>query len=286
MSSDKSFWMRILGGKAETNSREISSNEKKDSHGKKGVSVDLNAPEYAMEEGLKGLSWVTSSRAKISKIRKKTRESFGEEVGNALTHGVMALFMLGMLPFAAIRTSERAPQGSRTLDTITVSIFIICVFFMFLTSTIYHIMPFGTAHKRVTNRLDHIMIYFAIAGTYTPICLSVIGGALGLGLCIAQWTLVLAGTLFKSLAFSRSVKAWILTIGIYILMGWMVCLCMPALLSGATTPAFWLILSGGVCYTLGIVCFSMKFPFAHMVWHFFVDFGAICHFIAIVFFLR
>ena len=269
MSSDKSFWMRVLGGRVEKSSAE-----------------KVNTPEDMLEEGLKGLSWVSSSRNAIRKFGKKTRESFGEEIGNAVTHGVMALFMLGMLPFASVRAFERAPQGKEVLDAVTVSIFVVCVFFMFLMSTIYHVMPFGTSHKRIFNRLDHIMIFFAIAGTYTPICISLIGGPLGIGLCIAQWSLVLAGTLFKSLAFSKSKKAWVVTVGVYILMGWMVALCLPALFTEATAPTFWLILSGGICYTVGVICFAMKFPFAHMVWHFFVDFGAICHFIAIVFFLR
>ena len=269
MSSDKSFWMRILGGKIEKTSAE-----------------KARTPEDMLEEGLKGLSWVNSSKNVVRRIRTKTRESFGEEIGNAVTHGVMALFMLGMLPFASVRAYQHAPQGREILDAVTVSIFVICIFFMFLTSTIYHVMPYGSAHKRVMNRLDHIMIYFAIAGTYTPICLSLLGGALGIGLCIAQWVLVLTGTLFKALAFSRSKKAWVVTVGVYILMGWMVALCFPALYTGATAPTFWLILSGGICYTAGVICFAMKFPFAHMVWHFFVDFGAICHFIAIVFFLR
>ena len=262
MASDKHFWLRLLGGK-----------------------TDKDSSSDPMEEGLKGLSIVNSSKSAVRKMKKKA-QSLGEEIGNAVTHGVMAIFMLGMLPYAAIRSYTRAPEGKEVLDAATVSIFVICVFFMFLASTIYHCMRSGTVQKQVMNRLDHIMIYFAIAGTYTPIALSVIGGTMGIVLCIVQWALVLAGTLFKSLAFSRSLKAWILTVSIYLLMGWMVALCMPALMSGATAPTFWLILSGGLCYTAGVVCFSMSFPFAHMVWHFFVDFGAICHFIGIVFFLR
>ena len=268
MASDKSFWLRILEGKPE---KEIS--------GENGSSTD------PLEEGLKGLSIVSSSKAAVDRFKKRT-QSLGEEIGNAITHGVMALFMLLMLPYAAIRAYNRAPGGSEVLDAVTVSVFVISVFFMFLASTIYHSMRYGSTQKQIMNRLDHIMIYFAIAGTYTPIALSIIGGTLGIVLCVIQWSLVLAGTLFKSLAFSQSLKSWILTILIYLLMGWMVALCMPSLIAGATAPTFWLILSGGLCYTAGVVCFAMKFPFAHMVWHFLVDFGAICHFIGIVFFLR
>lgn len=217
---------------------------------------------------------------------KKKEQSPGEEIGNSVTHGVMALFMLCMLPYSAIRAYTKAPGGREFIDSFGVSVFIISVFLMFLASTVYHFSGHGTRHKSVMNRIDHIMIYVAIAGTYTPICLSVIGGALGLGLCIAQWSFVIAGALFKSLAFSKSARSYIITIAIYLLMGWMVMLCMPVLISSATAPAFWLIVAGGICYSAGVVSFSMKFPFAHMVWHFFVDFGALCHFFAIVFFMR
>jgi len=270
MALDKSFWLRILDGRSDKNGA------KKNGEGTEKDPID---------EGLEGLQLSGSPNKKSRKLGKRV-QSFGEEIGNTITHGVMALFMIGILPYAAVRTYNRAPEGMKILDTVGVSIFVICIFFMFLASTVYHAMRQGTIQKQVMHRLDHIMIYFAIAGTYTPIALSLIGGPLGIGLCVAQWAFVLAGTLIKSLAFSRSSKAWIMTVLIYLLMGWMIVLCMPALLSGASAPAFWLILSGGICYTAGVISFVMRFPFAHMVWHFFVDFGAICHFIAIVFFLR
>lgn len=282
MSTNKAFWRAWLEGNPEKNGQVQTSD------GNISNITDTLEPD-ALEEGLKDLTWLESGRAAgqaaVKRFRKKTGESFGEEIGNTVTHGVMALFMLGMLPFASIRAFTHAAAGEEALDAFGVSIFIISVFFMFLASTIYHSMAPGTAHKSVMNRIDHIMIYVAIAGTYTPICLSVIGGTLGLVLCIAQWCFVIAGALFKSLAFSKSTRSYIITISIYLLMGWMVMLCMPALISGTTAPAFWLIVAGGICYTSGVVSFSMKFPFAHMVWHFLVDFGALCHFIAIVFFM-
>ena len=267
MARDRSFWLRMLGGRTDKNSPD-----------KQNDNQDL------MEEGLRGLSG-TGAPQKRHLLGKRV-QSLGEEIGNSVTHGAMALFMIGMLPYAAIRAYTRAPEGMAVIDAFGVSLFIICVFFMFLASTVYHTMRPGTTQKQVMHRLDHIMIYFAIAGTYTPIALSVIGGTLGLALCIAQWSFVLAGTLIKSLAFSRSTKAWILTVVIYLLMGWMIILCIPVLFTEATAVAFWLILSGGICYTAGVICFVMRFPYAHMVWHFFVDFGAICHFIALVFWLR
>lgn len=274
MSNNKAFWRAWLEGNSEKNVQTQGSRDT----GAKGTDP--------LEEGLKELSWMDSRRAAIRRYRRKRGESVGEEIGNSITHGVMALFMLGMLPYAAIRAYTHAPAGHEVLDAFGVSVFVISVFFMFLASTVYHSMGHGTTHKSVMNRIDHIMIYVAIAGTYTPICLSVIGGTLGLCLCIAQWCFVIAGALFKSLMFSKTARSYIITVSIYLLMGWMVMLCMPSLIHGTTSPAFWLIVAGGICYTSGVVSFSMKFPFAHMVWHFLVDFGAICHFLAIVFFMR
>lgn len=274
MSNEKSFWRNWLEGKRDVDTT------KPDSSDAVAKTAD------PLEEGLKELSWMDSGRAAVKSFKKRT-QSIGEEIGNSVTHGAMALFMLCILPYAAIRAYTGAPEGKEVLDAFGVSVFVIAIFCMLMASTIYHSMKYGTPHKDVMHRIDHIMIYVAIAGTYTPICLSVIGGALGIGLCIAQWAFVLAGALFKSLAFSKTIRSYVLTIGIYLLMGWMIILCFPALVnSSVQAPFIWLIAAGGLFYTSGVVCFSMKFPFAHMVWHFLVDFGALSHFIAIVFFMR
>jgi len=290
MSNEKAFWKAWLEGKTDKdNSAKSPADETTKTTLETAASSSLNVSEKSpdqLEEGLRDLSWIDSGRAAVKKIKKRT-QSIGEEIGNSVTHGAMALFMLGMLPYAAIRAFTHAPAGKDTLDAFGVSVFIISIFCMLLASTVYHSMKYGTPHKNVMNRIDHIMIYVAIAGTYTPICLSVIGGTLGTGLCIAQWAFVIAGALFKSLAFSKSIRSYVITVGIYLLMGWMIVLCLPALAGSNVQPPFvWLILAGGLCYTSGVVCFSMKFPFAHMVWHFLVDFGALCHFLAIVYYMR
>lgn len=240
----------------------------------------------ALEEGLQDLSWFENRKRVVRQKIKKTQETFGEEIGNSITHGAMALFLLGMLPYAAVRAYIHAPAGKAVIDTLGISVFVICVYLMFLASTVYHSMKHGTSQKYIMNKIDHIMIYYAIAGTYTPICLSLVGGALGLGLCIAQWCLVIAGTLFKSLMFSKSKLSYVFTCLVYLLMGWMIVFCFGRFYDSASPVTFWLILAGGLCYSAGVFFFSAKYKFAHMVWHFFVDFGAICHFIALVYFMR
>ncbi|MDD4095177.1 MAG: hemolysin III family protein [Oscillospiraceae bacterium] len=272
MSTNKSFWKRWLEGRQ----------DKETANGREDTSAETGDP---LEEGLKELSWFESGKAAVTRFRRKT-QSLGEEIANSITHGVMAVFMLGILPYAAIRAYNLAPEGKEALDSFGVSVFVISVFLMFLSSAIYHSMSPSTKHKEIMHRLDHIMIYVAIAGTYTPICLSVIGGTLGLVLCLAQWAIVIAGALFKALAFSTTIRSYIFTVAIYLLMGCMVFFWIPILWNTASAVTFWLIVAGGACYISGIVSFAMKFKFSHMVWHFLVDFGAICHLLAIVFFMR
>lgn len=121
---------------------------------------------------------------------------FGEEVANCVTHGVMALLCLFALPCVAVYGYIQAG----TLKAIGDSIFVISLFLMFIVSTLYHSMPFGTTHKYVFRKLDHICIYFAIAGSYTPIALTVIGGTKGFVIIAIEWLAVLGGILLKSIS--------------------------------------------------------------------------------------
>ncbi|MBR5975636.1 MAG: hemolysin III family protein [Clostridiales bacterium] len=262
MSTNKSFWRTWL-------------------EGSKSHKTAETVAEDPLEEGLKDLNWSDEETAR----KVKTEESFGEEIGNATSHGVMAAFMLGILPYAAVHAYLRARSGNAILDTVAISIFCIGTFLMFLMSTIDHTMKHGTKQKALYNRLDHIMIFYAIAGTYTPICLTIIGGRWGLGLCIAQWLVVIAGTLKKAISFSKSAVSYVFSTLLYLLMGWMIVLCFPILYAQTNHVTFWLILAGGICYTTSVILFFLRFKFAHMVFHLLVDFGAICHVIALCFFV-
>ena len=117
--------------------------------------------------------------------------TFGEEIANTVSHGVMALVSLAALPFAAVWAYVHDAQG--VLATVSVSVFVISIFLMFLASTLYHSMDPSSRHKEVFHILDHIFIYVAIAGSYTPIALSVIGGWQGVVIAVVQWAMVLFG---------------------------------------------------------------------------------------------
>ena len=216
------------------------------------------------------------SNTNTARIRRYT---LGEEVGNAVSHGVMAIAVLGGIAPAAIRAYVK--NGSMAAFSTTV--FMCSIFLMFLSSALYHSMSADTRHKSVMQILDHIFIYVAIAGTYTPIALSVIGGWQGAVVASLQWAMVLFGILYKSIS-RRSIPKISLTI--YLVMGWSLVFVAPMFFRNASIGMQALIFGGGVFYSAGVYFYAKKEKrFFHMVWHFFVSLGAICHFLGILLFL-
>lgn len=212
-------------------------------------------------------------------MKKKYIYTTGEEVANITSHGVMAALCLLALPFAVIWVYSKG----NLLGAIGVSIFMISIFMMFLASTLYHSMAWDTKHKIVFKIFDHIFIYVAIAGSYTPIALSVIGGWQGIAITAIQWSMVTAGILQKTLSKRSNPKA---SVAVYLIMGWTLVAFFPLFIKKATPELFILLLAGGLFYSAGAVIYAKKkFKYYHMVWHLMVNMGAATHFVGIVFFL-
>lgn len=205
--------------------------------------------------------------------------TFGEEIANAISHGVMAIAALLMLPYAAVLSYLQ----DGVLSAVAVSIYVISIFLMLLISTLYHSMAFETRHKGIFQILDHIFIYFAIAGTYTPIALSVIGGWQGWLIVVLQWLMVIFGIFYKSLS-KRSIPAVSLTI--YLVMGWTIVIFLPLFIRNASAQLLTLIALGGLFYTVGAWFYARKgFKYHHLVWHLLINLAVISHFIAIIFYI-
>ena len=205
--------------------------------------------------------------------------TLGEEIANTLSHGVMACATLAALPFAAVWAY--AHDTDPVLAAVSVSVFVISIFLMFLASTLYHSMNPQSRHKEVFHILDHIFIYVAIAGSYTPIALSVIGGWQGIVIAVVQWAMVLFGIFYKSLS-RRSIPAVSLTI--YLVMGWTIVFFLPLFIRHASTALLWLIALGGVLYTGGAWVYARKgFRYHHLVWHLLINLAVAAHFTGIVF---
>lgn len=217
-----------------------------------------------------------NNKNSISKIVKL---SFSEEVANVISHSVMTLLFLFLLPFSSVYSYI---QGGSILSFGT-SVFVICIFLMFLISTLYHSMAYDTTHKVVFRILDHIAIYLAIAGSYTPIALSLIGGWKAAVILVIQWSCVIFGIFYKAVAKKEYPK---FTLILYLIMGWIAVLFMPTLIRNSQPIFLALIVLGGVLYSLGAYFYARKKKWDHMIWHIFINAASIAHFVAIVFYLN
>ena len=161
--------------------------------------------------------------------------TFGEEVGNSVSHGVMSLVVLVATPFAAIWSFYRS--GGSLVAASSVSVFCVSIFLMFLISTLYHAMSPDSRHKEVFHILDHIFIYVAIAGSYTPVALVIIGG---LGFFV--WEDILQNRCWKKLTLYSKL---VLAITAFLLIGGTLFFMVaeggnPATLGGMDTGEKWL----------------------------------------------
>ena len=216
---------------------------------------------------------------KENSIKKMIQLSTGEEIGNSITHGVMAILLLFTLPYTAVLSYVK---GGATLSAGT-SIFVISLFLMFITSSLYHAMAYETKHKYVLRILDHIFIYVAIAASYTPVALYIVGGWQGILILLIQWSMVLIGILYKSIA-QRSIPK--LSVTIYLIMGWIAILFMPTLIKQSSFNFLFFIGLGGVLYSAGAWFYMQKDrPYFHFIWHLFINLAALTHFVAIIFFI-
>lgn len=211
-------------------------------------------------------------------MRDMFKLTFGEEVGNAISHGVMAMLCLLFLPFAAVYSYS---LGGIT-RSIGVSIFIICLFMMFIVSTIYHSMAFDSEQKYIFRKLDHICIYLAIAGSYTPIALCVVDGWVTILILVLEWGAVIAGILLKAISKNSYPK---LSVTIYLVMGWTAVFFIPALLQQSSLLFISFIVLGGVMYSLGVIFYAKQKKYFHFIWHLFINIASLLHVIAIVFFM-
>ena len=203
-------------------------------------------------------------------------QTAGEEIANALSHGIGLLLAIVSLPVLIV---FGARQGA-VIDVVAVSVFSASMMLLYLISTLYHAMPAGTA-KRWLHRLDHAVIYVFIAGSYTPFVLGVLRGAWGWSLFGLVWGMAALGVTIK--LFGRLRHPWWST-GLYVAMGWVVLLAVVPLTERMSAAGLAWLVAGGLAYTLGAVIylFDSHRRFVHSIWHLFVLAGSVCHFFAVL----
>ena len=180
-------------------------------------------------------------------------------------------------------------SGSLTKIVLS-SIYSLCAVFIFTCSAIYHGQKAGEDDLNPWRRLDHIAIFFMIAGTYTPICYIYLDGWWRWGIIGAQWLLVILGLVFK-LVYIHGPR-W-LTTAIYVAMVWMLIIPLNQLLTAMPFNSLWLLLGGGIAYTLGAVFYAIKKPNPvpgvfgfHEIFHLLVITGAVLHYLVIYLAIR
>lgn len=158
------------------------------------------------------------------------------------------------------------------------ALFLLGMLLMFLSSTLYHAAtnPVRKARLRI---FDHISIYVMIAGSYSLICLSVVGGWAGISLFIFLWACVLAGVIGKVIALGKHPK---LSLALYLSMGWVALLILYPMWTNMPHAAFWWIIAEGVFYTVGSYFFNHdeEHAYWHAIWHVFITLGAASHTVA------
>lgn len=198
-----------------------------------------------------------------------------QEIANSISHGFGILFGIVFIPFLLALTAK---SGNITA-TVGVSIYAFSFLMVYTSSTLYHgfQQPFV---KNVLQILDHISIYFLIAGSYTPFILLFLFNSAGITLLCILWGLALAGTVFKIFFIN---KFNFLSTIIYLLMGWMLLVVGKTFFVSVPPNILMFIVIGGILYSLGVVFYLWKkFVYHHLVWHLFVLAASICHFVAVL----
>lgn len=200
-----------------------------------------------------------------------------EEIGNAVVHGLGAIFGIIALVLMIINSST-------ALAIISAAIYGSCMIVLFTMSCLYHSFKFGTKVKRIFRRFDYLSIYLLIGGTFAPILLVFLNNELGYIVFTIQWIIIITGISIVCVFGPGRIK-W-LHFTLYFIMGWLGgVIVLPGLIKN-NLFLFWWILSGGLIYTIGMIpfCLGSK-KAAHFIWHFFVLFGAIIQWIGIFLYL-
>lgn len=204
-----------------------------------------------------------------------------KDPGSAITHFIGMLLAL----FAAFPLLYKASAEHGSMHLTTLAIFIISMILLYAASTVYHTLDISPGFNKILRKIDHMMIFVLIAGTYTPVCLIVLGNQTGWFLLGLVWSIAAAGILI--MAFWITCPKWFSSV-VYIAMGWVCILAITKIFKALSPAAFLWLLAGGIIYTAGGVIYALKLPIfnsrhknfgSHEIFHLFVMGGSFCHYI-------
>lgn len=216
-----------------------------------------------------------------------SKETFHQNIthpkdpGSAFTHFLGIL----MVVLAAFPLLWKAVRGEQPIYLVSLGIFVISMFLLYSASTIYHTFNLSEYGNQLLKKLDHIMIYVLIAGSYTPVCLITLRESSGIYLFFLVWAVAFFGIL--QCIFFINCPKWVSSI-LYIAMGWLCVFSFSDIIALMHPKTFLWLLVGGIIYTIGGIIYACKFPIfnnlhknfgSHEIFHLFVLAGSLCHFI-------
>ena len=200
----------------------------------------------------------------------------GEEISNAITHGIGA----GLSVAGTVLLIIRAAILSDAMSVVASAIYGGSLILLYMMSTMYHSLTNETA-KKVFRIFDHCTIFILISGTYTPYTLVTLRGWIGWSIFGTLWGLTALGIVFNSISIEKAKKFSLIA---YILMGWCIVIAIKPTIVGLGFYGMFFVLLGGVFYTVGVIFYKMKkVRYMHSVWHLFVLAGSIFQYFSIFF---
>lgn len=204
-----------------------------------------------------------------------------KDPGSAITHFIGMLMAI----FAAVPLLIKAAHEPERIYILSISVYALSLILLYAASTTYHTFNPSKRVSTILKKIDHMMISVLIAGSYTPICLLVLGGKTGVILLSIVWGIAIIGILIK--AFWVYCPKWVSSV-LYIGMGWTCVLAFTQILNSMSAAAFGWLLAGGIIYTVGGIIYALKLPIfnnrhkyfgSQEIFHLFVMGGSFCHFI-------
>lgn len=208
-------------------------------------------------------------------------KSHVKDPGSAITHFIGMLMAI----FAAVPLLIKAAYEPGRIYIISIAVYAVSLILLYAASTTYHTFNRSEKINTVLKKIDHMMIFILIAGSYTPICLLVLKGKTGIILLSIVWGIAILGIVLK--AFWVFCPKWVSSV-LYIGMGWTCVLAFTQILNSMSPAAFGWLLAGGIIYTIGGVIYALKLPLfnnrhknfgSHEIFHIFVMLGSACHFV-------
>lgn len=206
-----------------------------------------------------------------------------KDPGSAITHFIA--MVSSVLAAAPLIFKSYRDTGRFSLVSLSLMIFIISMILLYAASTIYHTLDISPHINKLLRKIDHMMIFILIAGTYTPVCMVVLGDRTGWMLLALVWSIALVGIIIK--ACWITCPKWFSSI-LYIAMGWVCVLAFTKIVRALPAAAFGWLLAGGIIYTAGGIIYALKLPIfnsrhknfgSHEIFHLFVMGGSFCHYV-------